>query len=128
MKDGYLDGFVFPVPSRHLSLYQSIATRVAELWCAYGAIGYHEFLGDALFWPGTLSFKDKIEHSEDETLIFGWVLFPSKAIRNEAHDKIAKDDSIQQLVADLIKPDVMIFNAKRMYFGGFSPFINISKK
>lgn len=60
MKNGYLDGFVFPIPTRHLSAYKNIATRVADLWCTYGATDYHEFLGDALFFQEPFHLRIKL--------------------------------------------------------------------
>ena len=121
----YIDGFVFPIAKAHLEEYKTVAEKVAEIWKEYGALTYLEFLGDDLQAEGTASFIKTMEVKENEQLIFGWVVFPSKEIRDEANKKVPQDPRMETLVKPLLDPDKMIFNANRMLYGGFKSFIEV---
>ncbi|GGZ50424.1 DUF1428 domain-containing protein [Mesonia mobilis] len=121
----YIDGFVFPIPKAHLEEYKTIAEKVAEIWKEYGALAYLEFLGDDLQAEGTASFIKTMEVKENEQLIFGWVVFPSKEIRDEANKKVPQDPRMETLVKPLIDPEKIIFDANRMLYGGFRSFIEV---
>ena len=99
--------------------------KVAEIWKEYGALAYLEFLGDDLQVEETASFIKTMEVKENEKLIFGWVVFPSKEIRNEANKKVPQDPRMETLVKSLIDPEKMIFDANRMLYGGFKSFIEV---
>ena len=119
----YIDGFVFPLPKAHLAEYENIANQVAEIWKEYGALSYQEYVGDDLFLEGTKSFTATIDVQANEVVVFGWVVFPSKEIRDLANDKVPKDSRMAKLVAPLTNPDRLIFDAGRMVYGGFRPLI-----
>lgn len=119
----YIDGFVFPVPRIHLAEYKRVAEKVSEIWQEYGAIAYFEFVGDDLYLEGTKSFIETIEAKEDEEIVFGWVVFPSKAIRDSANEKVPADPRMAELVAPLIDPERLIFDASRMVYGGFQALV-----
>ena len=121
----YIDGFVFPIAKAHLEEYKTVAEKVAEIWKEYGALTYLEFLGDDLQAEGTASFIKTVEVKENEQLIFGWVVFPSKEIRDEANKKVPQDPRMETLVKPLLDPEKMIFNANRMLYGGFKSFIEV---
>lgn len=124
----YIDGFVFPVPRIHLDEYKSVAEKVAEIWKEYGALAYLEFVGDDLNLEGTRSFTEVVNLKEDEVVIFGWVLFPSKEIRDAANEQVPNDQRMAELVAPLVQPKRLIFDASRMIYGGFQPLIQSDKE
>lgn len=119
----YIDGFVFPIPRAHLDEYKSVAEKVAEIWKEYGAIAYFEFVGDDLSLEGTKSFMETVDAKADEEIVFGWVVFPSKEIRDLANKKVPADPRMTELVAPLTNPDKLIFDAGRMVYGGFQPLV-----
>ena len=121
----YIDGFVFPIVKAHLEEYKTVAEKVAEIWKEYGALAYLEFLGDDLQAEGTASFIKTVEVKENEQLIFGWVVFSSKEVRDEANKKVPQDPRMETLVKSLIDPEKMIFDANRMLYGGFKSFIEV---
>lgn len=84
----YIDGFVFPIPRRHLINYKNIAEKVAEIWKEYGALAYFEYVGEDLKLEGTRSFTETIDLKESEVIVFGWVSFPSKEIRDKANQLV----------------------------------------
>jgi len=119
----YIDGFVFPVPRIYLEEYKNSAEKIAEIWNEYGALAYYEFVGDDLFLEGTKSFATTLEVNKNEVVIFGWVVFISKEIRNLANKKVPLDPRIVDLVAPLTQAERLIFDASRMMYGGFNAFI-----
>jgi len=125
--ENYIDGFVLPIPSIHLDDYKKVAEKVAEIWKEYGAIAYFEFIGDDLTLEGTKSFIESIDAKEGEEIIFGWVVFPSKEIRDMANKKVPSDPRMTELVAPLTDPNKLIFDGSRMAYGGFKPLIQTNE-
>ena len=119
----YIDGFVFPIPRVHLEEYKKVAEKVAEIWKEYGAIAYYEFVDDDLHLEGTKSFVDTVDVKEDEAIVFGWTVFPSKETHNSAHKKVATDPRMIELVTPLLDPERLIFDASRMIYGRFKPLV-----
>ena len=119
----YIDGFVLPIPRIYLGEYKKVAEEVAEIWKEYGAIAYFEFVGDDLSLEDTKSFIETVDAKEDEEIVFGWVVFPSKEIRDLANIKVPKDPRMTELVAPLTNPEKLIFDASRMVYGGFKPLV-----
>jgi uncharacterized protein YbaA (DUF1428 family) len=119
----YIDGFVLPVPRIHLNEYKNVAEKVAEIWKEYGALAYFEYVGEDLKLEGTRSFIDVVDLKDDEVIIFGWVVFPSKEIRDTANKQVPTDSRMTELVAPLTDPKRLIFDAGRMVYGGFQPLV-----
>ena len=119
----YIDGFVLPIPRNYINEYKKVATKVAEIWKEYGALSYFEFIGDDMFLEGTTSFIEAIHVKDDEEIVFGWVVFPSKEVRNLANKKVPEDPRMTELIAPLLNPEKLIFDANRMVYGGFKPLV-----
>ncbi len=115
----YIDGFVLPIPRDRLDEYKSVAHKVAEIWKEHGALDYREFVGDDLKLEGTRSFTDLVAATEDEAIVFGWVVFDSREARDLANEKVAADRRMADLIDPLIDPSNPVFDAKRMAYGGF---------
>lgn len=122
----FIDGFVLPVPENHLNEYKSAAEKIAEIWKEYGALAYFEYVGEDLKLEGTRSFTEVVDLKEDEVIVFGWVLFPSKETRDLANKQVPKDPRMAELVAPLTDPKRFIFDAERMVYGGFRSFVQSS--
>ena len=121
----YIDGFVFPIRRAHLEEYAAVAKKVAHVWQEYGALAYHEYLGDELQLEGTRSFLDLVEAKADEVVIFGWMIFPSKAVRDLAFQQVSTDPRMKAQEGPLMDPTKRIFDASRMFFGGFQPLLQV---
>ena len=119
----YIDGYVLPIPKKHLDEYQRAAEKVAEVWKEYGAVGYFEYVADDLKLEGTRSFPEISGAKEDEAIVFGWVAFPSREIRDQANAKVPADPRMTEIIAPLIDPSKPIFDAARMIYGGFKPLV-----
>ena len=119
----YIDGFVLPVPRERLNEYQRIVEAVADIWKEHGALDYREYVGDDLNLQGTRSFTDLVAATEDETIVFGWVVFYSRDARDLANEKVAADPRMADLIDPLIDPSNPVFDAKRMAYGGFQSLV-----
>ncbi len=119
----YIDGYVLPIPRIYIDEYKKVAEKVAEIWKEYGAIAYFEFVGDELSLEGTKSFTEAVEAKEDEEIVFGWVVFPSKEVRDSANKKVPQDPRMAALVEPLTNAEKLIFDASRMVYGGFKPLV-----
>jgi len=121
----YIDGFVLPIPKDKLEEYRQVSKQVAEIWKEYGALAYFEYVGDDLALEGTRSFPEITEMKQSEVIIFGWVVFPSKAIRDSANKKVPLDSRMNALVAPITEPGHLIFDTSRMVYGGFSQLVPV---
>jgi len=120
----YIDGFVLPIPQIHLNEYQKIAQKIAEIWKEHGALDYFEYVGNDMNLEGTRSFTNLVNAKENEIVIFGWVVFESREARDLANDKVPNDPRMKDLVAPLIDPSRIIFDATRMIYGGFQSLVH----
>lgn len=118
----YVDCFLFPIATDAIPVYSEIAEAVARIWVEHGAVEYREFLGADLNFNRTLSFTSLLNTAEDETVIFGYVIFRSEKERNLAHKRVPSDPRMNKLVAPLMVGEKKIFDPERMAFGGFRKF------
>ena len=115
----YIDGFVLPVSRNRLEDYKRLVEAVAEIWKEHGALDYREYVGDDLILDGTRSFTDLVAATEEEMIVFGWVVFESRKARDLANERVAADPRI----ADLVSSSNSGFDARRMAYGGFRSFV-----
>ena len=126
--ENYIDGFVLPIPKSGLKKYKNAAEKIAEIWKEHGAIAYFEYVGDDLKSEGLRSFIDSVDLKNDEVVIFGLVIFPSKKTRDKANKLVPNDPRMSEIVGPLLNPNRLIFNAERMVYGGFYSLINSNSK
>ena len=119
----YIDGFVHPIPRKYVEEYKSAAQQISEIWKEHGAMDYKEFIGDEMSLEGTVSFTDILKVKDDEFVVFGWVVFPSKEIRDLSNKTVPEDPRMSKLIEPLVRPDKTIFNARRMLYGGFEALV-----
>lgn len=108
----YVDGFVIPVPSDKKDAYREAAATAAPIFKEYGAIRIVECWGDDLPDGKVTDFKGAVKAEDGENVVFSWIVWPSKEVRDAANRKIMEDPRMQA-------PDLMPFDAKRLIYGGF---------
>lgn len=117
----YVDGFVVPVPKSNIEAYRQMSTRCGEIWREHGALEFRECVGEDVK-PGKLtSFPQSVDLQEGETVFFSWIVYESRAKRDEVNDKVMKDPRM----ADMMKPENMPFDGKRMIYGGFDMIVDL---
>ncbi|MFT4525697.1 MAG: hypothetical protein ACI85F_001852 [Bacteroidia bacterium] len=119
----YIDGFVLPIPQIYLKEYKLVAETVASIWKEHGALEYFEFVGEDLRLDGTRSFPELMDAKEDESIVFGWVVFESREARDLANKLVANDPRMIDLIAPLTDPSRMVFDATRMVYEGFQQLV-----
>lgn len=109
----YIDGFVVPVPAGNKEAYRKLAAEVAGVFVEHGATRVVECWGDDVPAGKITDFQRAVQAGPDEKVVFSWIVWPSKAVRDEGSRKVMADPRMQQL-----GPDAP-FDGKRMIYGGF---------
>jgi uncharacterized protein YbaA (DUF1428 family) len=115
----YVDGFIVPVPKDKVDAYKALAAKAGDIWKEHGALAYVECLADDVPYGEMTSFPRAVQVKEDETVAFSWIVYSSRASRDEVMAKVMADE---RLKADMQN---MPFDGKRMIFGGFAPFVEL---
>ncbi len=113
----YVDGFLIAVPKDKLDIYKEMSRQCMAIWKELGAIDYVETVGDDVPYGKVTSFPRAVQATDDEVVVFSWIVYPDKATRDELGKKIMTDPRLK----DMMSSDV--FDAKRMIYGGFAPFL-----
>ena len=108
----YIDGFVIPVPADKKEAYREMAAIAAPIFREHGATRVVECWGDDIPDGKVTDFKMAVKAEPGENVVFSWLVWPSKAARDEGMRKVMADPRIQP------GPD-MPFDGKRLIFGGF---------
>ncbi len=117
----YVDGFVLPVPKANIEAYLKMAELAGKVWREHGALEYRECAADDVK-PGTLtSFPQSVMLKDDETVFFSWIVYESRARRDEINAKVMADPRL----AAMMDPTNMPFDGKRMFFGGFEMRVDL---
>jgi Uncharacterized conserved protein len=112
----YVDGFVIAVPKKKIPAYLKIAKGASKIWMEHGALEYREAVGDDLKTEFGLPFTKLVKTKPNETVVFSWIVYKSRAHRDKVNAKVMKDPRINELC----DPKDMPFDAKRMSYGGFT--------
>ncbi|ATB47580.1 DUF1428 domain-containing protein [Corallococcus macrosporus] len=111
----YIDGFVAAVPAANKGAYLKAAAEVAPLYKEFGATRFVENWGDDVPEGKVTDLRRAVKAEPGEVIVFSWIEYPSKAVRDEANAKSYSDPRMQSMGAQ------MPFDGKRMIFGGFVP-------
>jgi uncharacterized protein YbaA (DUF1428 family) len=114
----YIDGYVIAVPTKNKEAYRKMATNVSKVFTENGAKRVVECWGDDVPDGKVTDFKMAVKAEKEENVVFSWIEWPSKAVR-DAGMKKAMDDP-------RMGPDQMrgVFDGKRMIYGGFAPLLD----
>lgn len=113
----YVDGFVLVVPEENLPAYRKMAKMGGTIWKKHGALEYFECVGDDLEREEAgVKFPRMVKARAGETVVFSFIVYKSKAHRDEVNASVMKDP----FMTDPKYKDIpMPFDMKRMAYGGF---------
>ena len=114
----YVDGFVAAVPTANKDAYRRHAAEAAGMFKEHGALSFVECWGDDVPDGEVTSFPMAVQCREDETVCFSWVVWPSKAVRDEAMPKIMAEARRQ------LETNPMPVDGRRMIYGGFEMIVD----
>jgi uncharacterized protein YbaA (DUF1428 family) len=114
----YVDGFVVPVPTANREVYRQFAERAAAVFKEHGALNVVECWGDDVPEGKVTSFPMAIKRKHDETVVFSWVVWPSRQSRDEGMKAVMADPRLQP------DKDPMPFDGQRLIYGGFEVIVD----
>jgi uncharacterized protein YbaA (DUF1428 family) len=117
----YVDGYVVPVPKKNLAAYRRMAHKAGKVWRDHGALEYIECVADDVKPGKRTSFPQSVKLKPDETVVFAYVVYNSRAHRDRVNAKVMKDPRL----ANMMDPKAMPFDAKRMFWGGFKALVEV---
>lgn len=107
----YVDGYVIPIKRKNTRAYKKMAEWGCRVWMKHGALSYYECLADDFMKHG-LGFKKMCKLKPDETVVFAFVVYKSKAHRNQVNKKVMKE------MSEMEGPHIMPFDMKRFSMAG----------
>lgn len=121
----YIDGFVLVVPKGKENEYQKMAEGGRDSWLKHGALQYFECKGDDLkpqqMGPDkSREFTEMAGANADENVWFSFIVFESKAHRDEVNAKVMAEMSEEY---DENSDFVMPFEMSKMAYGGFEAVV-----
>lgn len=114
----YVDGFVIAVPKDKIEEYKAMARMGAEVWREHGATSYIECLADDVPYGELTSFPRAVHAKENEMVVFSWITYPSKEVRDACNKKAMEDPRMKAM-----DPTKLPFDGKRMIVGGFETIL-----
>lgn len=113
----YVDGFVVPVPTENRDAYRKVAGEMAAIFKEHGATRVVECWGDDVPPGKVTDFQQAVKAEDGESLVFAWIEYPSKDVRDAVVAKTMADPRIEPNAP-------MPFDSKRMIFGGFETILD----
>ena len=115
----YVYGFVLIVPKSNIEDYRKIAKKAGKVWRDHGALEYRECVGQDLDIPFGRPFPKLLKLKPDETAVFSWIVYRSRAHRDQVNAKVMKDERLAGM-----DPKTMPFDIKKMSMGGFDVLVS----
>ena len=113
---GYVDGWVVPVPTAKRDAYRELAARNAKFFREYGATRLIEAFADDVQHGKVTDYYRAVKAEDGESIVFALIEWPDKQTRDQAWEKIMKDERMQP-------QGEMPFDGKRMFWGGFEKIV-----
>lgn len=107
----YVDGFVAAAPTASRETYQAHVRTMGAVFKEAGALRVVDCWGEDVPDGKLTSFPMAVKKEAGETVVFGWIEWPSRAARDAGFEKAMKDPRMTSMA--------MPFDGKRMIFGGF---------
>jgi uncharacterized protein YbaA (DUF1428 family) len=109
----YVDGFVAAVPTANREKFRKHAVDAAAVFKEHGALKVVECWGDDVPDGKVTSFPMAVKCEPGETVVFSWIVWPSREVRDAGMAKVLADPRVQPEV------NPMPFDGKRVIYGGF---------
>jgi uncharacterized protein YbaA (DUF1428 family) len=116
----YISGFLIPVPKNNKDAYRKMAEDAVPLFKEYGAIEMVEGWGEDVRDGEVTDFRRAVKATDDETVVFSWIIWPDKETSDRAEKAMMSDDRMKP-------PETPPFDMKRMIFGGFAPIVTMGR-
>ena len=98
-----------------------LSKKASKVWKDYGALDYKECVADDVGMGKVTSFPRSVKMKKNETVVFSYIVYKSRAARDKCMAKVMKDPRL----ADMMDPKKMPFDSKRMFWGGFKVIVDL---
>lgn len=109
----YVDGFLAAVPKENKGRFIEHARIATEVMKDCGALSVVDCWEDDVPDGKVTSMPMAVKKKDDEVIVFSWITWPSKQVRNEGMKKMMEDSRMSE------ENNPMPFDGKRIIFGGF---------
>jgi uncharacterized protein YbaA (DUF1428 family) len=107
----YVDGFVAAVADGGMDAYVAHARETGALFRELGALRVVDCWGDDVPDGTRTDFRRAVQAAPGETVVFGWIEWPSKEVRDAGMRALRDDPRMRDMS--------MPFDGARMIYGGF---------
>lgn len=116
-KPGYIDGSLIAVPTDKVDAYREMTARLGAVILEHGATRVVDAWGDDLPDGKITDFKGAVNAVAGETVVYSWIEWPSKAVRDAGWPRMMADPRMH--------PDkaTVPYDLTRMIHGGFEPIL-----
>ena len=114
----YVDGFVLAVPTANREAFAKHAGLAAQVFRECGALRVVECWGDEVPHGQWTDMHMAVQAKAEETVVFSWIEWPSREVRDAGMAKVMTDPRVQPEV------NPIPFDGKRMIFGCFVPLVD----
>ena len=96
----------------------SYVDKAAAVFREHGAQSVVECWGEDVPEGKRTSFTMAVQRQADESVVFAWITWPSKAVRDEGWRRVMADPRMAS------EGNVMPFDGQRLIYGGFDVIVN----
>lgn len=114
---GYVEGFVLAVPTANREAYRKQAAAAVPIFHEFGMQRMVEAWGEDVPDGKVTDFRGAVKATPDETVVFAWLEYESRAARDAANAAMRTDARLRDL-------GEMPFDAKRMIMSGFESILD----
>jgi uncharacterized protein YbaA (DUF1428 family) len=111
----YVDGMVAAVPTGNKDAYRDFCRHHGAVLREHGAARVVDSWGEDVPDGKLTDFKRAVKATGDEKVVYSWIEWPSKAVRDAGWQKVMADPRMQR---------EMPFDGKRLIHGGFRPILD----
>jgi uncharacterized protein YbaA (DUF1428 family) len=113
----YVDVFVCAVPDANREIYRAHAHEAGLKFKEFGATQVMECWAEDVPDGKLTSFPMAVKCQPGESVVFAWVVWPSKDVREAAWTRMMDDERMSV--------EAMPFDGKRLIYGGFTPIVTL---
>ncbi len=109
----YIDGFLAAVPRENKQKFIEHSKICIQVMKDCGALNVVDCWEDDVPEGKITSMPLAVQRKEGEAIVFSWITWPSKSVRDEGMKKMMEDPRMSE------ENNPMPFDGKRVIYGGF---------
>jgi len=100
-----------------------MAMEAGNIWKEYGALQYMEtIIEDPTKAEWCATFAEYVKPADDEIIVFSFIVYESKAHRDEVNKKVMADPRVSP---EAMKVKTMPFDMTKMAYNGFDVLVDL---